>query len=125
MLAVKLASKNGMLPENTRGYVEKWEHKKVIGNDGKKVILGLVTLNENEPYCQKTGSHIGKHNKETTLLINVACPSESNKTAKREEKKVSKVMFKLQKRWERYTVSKIPTVTECFGGRIKELKENI
>ena len=55
----------------------------------------------------------------------MACPSESNKTAKREEKKVSKVMSKLQKRWERYTVSKIPTVTECFGGRIKELKENI
>lgn len=51
-------------------------------------------MNENEPYYQMTGSHIGKHNKETTLLINVACPSESKKTTKREEKKVSKVMLK-------------------------------
>ena len=42
MLAVKWASKNGMLPENTRGYVEKWEHKKVIGNDGKNTGTGNI-----------------------------------------------------------------------------------
>lgn len=50
-----------------------------------------------------------------------------NKESKQEEKirNYQQLCFKLQERWEGYTVTVIPTVTGWLGGGIKELKGNI
>ena len=57
----------------------------------------------------------------------MACPNESNKEAKREEKmrKYQQLRFELRERRQGYTVIVIPAVTGCLGGGIKELKANI
>ena len=65
--------------------------------------------------------------KKTILLIDMACPNESNKEAKREEKirKYQQLCFELRERLEGYTVKVIPMVIECLGGGMKELKVNM
>ena len=65
--------------------------------------------------------------KKTILLIDMACPNELTKEAKREEKmrKYQQLCFELRERREGYTVIVIPSVIGCFGGGIKELKANI
>ena len=65
--------------------------------------------------------------KKTILLIGMACPNEYNKIAKRDEKiaKYNRLWNGLGERREGYTVKEIPTIIGCFGGGMKELKENI
>ena len=57
----------------------------------------------------------------------MACPNESNKEAKREEKmrKYHQLCFELRERREGHTVIVMSTVIGCLGGGIKELKANI
>ena len=65
--------------------------------------------------------------KKMVLLIDMACPNEYNKIAKRDEKigKYNRLCFELRERREGYTVKVIPTINGCLGGGMKELKENI
>ena len=65
--------------------------------------------------------------KKTILLIDMACPNENNKIAKRDEKigKYSRLCFELRERREGYTVKVVPTIIGCLGGGMKELKESI
>ena len=61
------------------------------------------------------------------LLIDMACPNELNKEAKREEKfkKYQQLCFELRERREGYTVKVIPMVIGCLGGGMNELKVNM
>ena len=65
--------------------------------------------------------------KKTILLIDMACPNEFNKIAKRDKKvaKYNRSCFESREQREGYTVKMIPTIIGCLGGGIKELKENI
>ena len=65
--------------------------------------------------------------KKTILLIDMACPKEYNKVAKRDEKigKYHRLCFELRERQEGYNVKVFPTITQCLGGGKKELKENV
>ena len=63
----------------------------------------------------------------TILLIDMACPIESNKDTKRMNKitRYRQLCFELRERREGFTVNVIPTIIGCLGGGIKELKENL
>ena len=65
--------------------------------------------------------------KKRILVIDMACPNEANKEAKREEKirKYQQLCFELRERREGYTITVIPTVIGCLGGGMKELKEEL
>ena len=75
---------------------------------------------------EKTSSLIGRRSKEKTLLIDMACPNESNKDFKRVKriKKYQKLCFELREQ-RGYMVTVIPTVIGYLGGRLKELKTNL
>ena len=57
----------------------------------------------------------------------MACSTECNEIAKRDEKiaKYNRLCFELRERREGYTVNVIPTIIGCLKGRMKELKKNI
>ena len=63
----------------------------------------------------------------TILLIDMACPIESNKDTKRMNKitRYRQLCFELRERREGFTVNVIPTIIGCLGGGIKELKESL
>ena len=64
--------------------------------------------------------------KKTILLTDMACPNKYNKMAKQDEKiaRYNSLCFELRER-RGYKVKVIPTIIGCFGGGMKELKENI
>ena len=57
----------------------------------------------------------------TTLLIDMACPTESNKDSKRMNKitRYRQLCFELRERREGFKVDVIPTIIGCLGGGIK------
>ena len=61
--------------------------------------------------------------KKLIMLIDMACPNEANKEAKRDEKiiKYQQVSFELRER-RGYIVKVIPLVIKCLGGGMGELK---
>ena len=61
------------------------------------------------------------------LLIDMACPVESNKDTKRINKitRYRQLCFELREQREVFTVNVIPTIIGCLGGGIKELKESL
>ena len=65
--------------------------------------------------------------KKTILLVDMACPIESNKETKRMNKiiKYRQLCFELRERREGFTVNVVPTIIGCLGGGIKELKESL
>ena len=102
MLAV-----NGLLPEDTMWYTTNWERGKVIEIDEKKLLEDT--------------------SKKKILFIDMACSYEYNKKDKRGKKigKYNRLCSELRERQKGYTVKVIPTIIECLGGEMKELKENI
>ena len=58
---------------------------------------------------------------------NLACSTEYNEIAKRDEKiaKYNRLWFELRERREGYTVKVIPTIVGCLKWGMKELKNNI
>ena len=63
----------------------------------------------------------------TILLIDMACPIESNKDTKRMNKITTyrQLCFELRERREGFMVNVIPTIIGCLGGGIKQLKESL
>ena len=61
------------------------------------------------------------------LLIDMACPFESNKDTKLMNKitRYRQLCFELRERREGFTVNVIPTIIRCLEGGIKELKESL
>ena len=63
----------------------------------------------------------------TIVLVDMACPMESNRMKKRDDKvmKYQQLCFEVRERREGYTVEVIPTIIGCLGGGMKELRTNI
>ena len=57
----------------------------------------------------------------------MACPNESNKEKKREEKvkKYQQLCYEIRERRDRYKVKIIPVVIGCLGGGMKRLKDDV
>ena len=104
-----------------------WERGTVIENDGKKLYWDWEHRMRTKCIARRPDLTLEDTAKKRILLIDMACPNESNKEAKREEKmrKYQQLRFELRERRQGYTVIVIPAVTGCLGGGIKELKANI
>ena len=126
MLAVKWATENGLLPEHTKLCTTNWERGKVIEKDGKKLFWDWEHPMRTDGIARRPDLTLEDTSKKTILLIDMACPNENNKIAKRVQKigKYSRLCFELRKR-EGYTVKVVPTIIGCLGGGMKELKESI
>ena len=63
----------------------------------------------------------------TILLVDMACPNEANKNAKREEKikKYEQLCFETRERRNGFTVKVIPIVIGCLRGGMRELKNDM
>ena len=93
-----------------------------------ETILGLGTSNANELYGKKTRPYVRRFSaNKTIVLVDMACPMESNRTKKRDDKvtKYQQLCFEVRERREGYTVEVIPTIIGCLGGGMKELRTNI
>ena len=103
------------------------ERGKVIEKDGKKLFWDWEHPMRMDCIANWSDLTLEDTSKKTILLTDMACPSEYNKIAKRDEKigKYSRICFELPEWWESYMVKVIQTIIGCFGGGMKELKENI
>ena len=61
------------------------------------------------------------------MMMMMACPYESNKDWKREEKirKYQQLCYELRERRDGYKVKIIPALIGCLGGGMKRLKDDI
>ena len=127
VLAVKWATENGLLPKDTNWYITKWERGKVIEKDGKKLFWDWDYPMRTDGIARRQDLTLEDTSKKTILLIDMACPNENNKIAKRDEKigKYNRLCFELRERREGYTVKVVPTIIGCLGGGMKELTESI
>ena len=127
VLAVKWATENGLLPKDTKWDTKKWERGKVIEKDGKKLFWDWEHPMRTDCIARRPDLTLEDKSKKTILLIDMACPNENNKIAKRDEKigKYNGLCFELRERREGYTVKVVPTIIGCLGGGMRELKESI
>ena len=104
-----------------------WERGKVIEKDGKKLFWDWEHPMRTDGIASRPDLTLEDTSKKTILLIDIGCPNESNKIAKRNEKigKYSRLCFDLRERPEGYTVKVVPIIIGCLGGGLKELKESI
>ena len=103
------------------------ERGKVIEKDGKKLFWDWEHPMRMDCTAHWPDLTLEDTSKKTILLTDMACPNEYNKIAKQDEKigKYNWTCFELPERWESYMVKVIRTIIGCFGGGMKELKENI
>ena len=99
----------------------------MIKNDGKKLYWDWEHRMRTKCIARTPDLALEDTAKKTILLIDMVCPNESNKEAKREAKmrKYQQLCFELRERREGYTVIVIPMVIGCLGGGINEFKANI
>ena len=102
VLAVKWAVENGLLPEDTKWYTTKWERGQVIEKDGKKLFWDWEHPMRTDCIARRPDLTLEDTSKKTILLIDMACPNEYNKIAKRDEKiaKYNRLCFELRERRE-------------------------
>ena len=98
VLAVKWATENGLLPKDTNWYTTKWERGKVIGKDEKKLFWDWEYPIRTDGIARRPDLTLEDKSKKTILLIDMGCPNENNKIAKRDEKipKYSRLYFELR-----------------------------
>ena len=127
VLAVKQAIENGLLSKDTKWYTTNWERRKVVEKDGKKLFWDWEHPIRTGHIARRPGLTLEDTSKKTILLIDMACPNETNKIVKRVEKigKYNRICFELRERREGYTVKVIPAIVGCLRGGMKELKESI
>ncbi|XP_068739641.1 uncharacterized protein [Montipora capricornis] len=106
VLAGKWAIEKGMLLEETKRYAVNWERGKVMENDGKKLYWDWEHRMRTNCIARRPDLILEDNVKKTLLFIDMACPNESNKEAKREEKirKYQQLRFELRERREGYIV---------------------
>ena len=85
----------------------------MIENNGN-IFLGLGTSNKDEFHGNETRSNAWGQQREI-ILIDMACPNESNKDGKREEniRKYQQLCFEMQEMRDGYKVKVIPLVIGC------------
>ncbi len=97
VLAVQWAIDNGLLPEGTKWYTERWERGKVIENNGKKLLCDWEHSMRTSCTARRPDLTLEDGETKEITLIDMACPNESNKNVKREtrgeDKKVPTVVF--------------------------------
>ena len=122
VLAVHWAIDNKLLREGTKWYTEIWEKGKVIEKMGKSYI-GFGTSDEDELHGLTLEDRIEKK----IMIIDMACPNESNKEKKREEKvkKYQQLCYEIRERRDGYKMKIIPVVIGCLGGGMKRLKDDV
>ena len=111
MLAVKWATENGLLPEETKLYAVKWENGEVIENNGMKLSWDWEYRIRTNGIARRPNQSLKDVIKNTILLIDMECQNESNNEVKREERirKYQQLCFELRER-RGYTVTVILTV---------------
>ena len=127
LLAVKWCVEKGLIAEETKWYKENWERGKVIEKDGIKMSWDWEHRMRTNCVARRPDLTLEDATKKTIMLIDMACPMESNKQEKREEKirRYQQLCFELRERREGYKVMVVPTVIGCLGGGMKELKESL
>ena len=98
----------------------------VIEKDGKKLFWDWEHPMRTNGIARRPDLTLEDTSKKTILLTDMACPNKYNKMAKQDEKiaRYNSLCFELRER-RGYKVKVIPTIIGCFGGGMKELKENI
>ena len=98
----------------------------MIEKDGKKLFWDWEHPMRTDCIARRPDLTLEDKSKKTILLIDMACPNENNKIAKRDEKigKYNGLCFELRERREGYTVKVVPTIIGCLGGGMRELKEH-
>ena len=127
VLAVKWAMEKGLVPEGTKWYTEKWEKGKVLENGGKKLYWDWEHRMRTTCTARRPDLTLEDDETKTILLVDMACPNEANKNAKREEKikKYEQLCFETRERRNGFTVKVIPIVIGCLGGGMRELKNDM
>ena len=117
----------GIMPEGTKLYAEKWEKRKVLENGGKRLYWDWEHRMRTNCTARRPNLTLEDEEKNTILLLDMACPNEVNRQVKREEKikKYEQLCFELRERRESYTVKVIPIVIGCLGGGIKVLETDM
>ena len=121
VLVMQWAITNGLLPEGTKWYMERWEKGKVIENNGKKLYWDWEHKMRKNCMARRPDLTLEDSEKKEITIIDMACPNESNKDEKRGEKiqKYQRLCFELRERREDFTVRVVPFVIGCLGGSLK------
>ena len=127
ILAVEWGKREGLVAEKTAWYNERWEKGHVIEKDGKKLLWDWEHRMRTHCTARRPDLTLEDETKKEIYVIDMACPGEGNKIAKRNEKiqKYQQLCFELRERRKGYKVKVIPTVIGCCGGGIKELKNDL
>ena len=127
VLAVTWASESGLLPENVKWYIEKWERGKVSENNVKKLYWDWEHRMRISCTARRPDLTLEDTEKKMILLVDMACPNEKNKDEKREEKmrKYLQLCFEFRERRQGYMVKFVPVIIRCLGGGIKQLENYV
>ena len=89
VLAVYWAIDNKLLPEGTKWYIEIWEKRKVIENNGKKLYWDWEHRMRTSCTARRSDLTLGDRMEKKIRIIDMACPNESNgEKTRREDEKV-------------------------------------
>ena len=131
VLVVKWAIENALHPENTKLYAEKWEQRKVLKHNGKK-LLGLGTSNEKKLDCKKTKvPNAGRHSEYNDIIDRHGVPKRGKQggQTRRKNKEIPGTMPRAARTTRGingYGVPMISMISGCLGGGgMKEMKENV
>ena len=127
VLAVHWAIDNKLLPEGTKWYTEIWEKGKVIENNGKKLYWDWEHRMRTTCTARRPDLTLEDRIEKKIMIIDMACPNESNKEKKREEKmrKYQQLCYEIRERRDGYKVKIIPVVIGCLGGGMKKMKDDV
>ena len=127
VLAVEWCKQEGLLPEDTKWFKERWEKGKVIEGNGKKLLWDWEHRMRTNCTARRPDLTLEDNAKKKIFIVDMACPYESNKDAKRIEKiqKYQQLCFELRERRVGYKVKVLPAVIGCLGGGTKQLRGDV
>ena len=116
-----------MLPEGTKWYTEIWEKERMIENIGKKLYWDWEHRMRTSCTARRPDLMLEDRIEKKIMIIDMACPNESNKEKKREEKmrKYQQLCYEIRERRDGYKVKIIPVVIGCLGRGMKKMKDDV
>ena len=105
----------------------KWQRGTVLERNGQKLFWDWEHRMRTNCTGKRPDLTLEDSANKTIVLVDMACPMESNRMKKRDDKvtKYQQLCFEVRERREGYTVEVIPTIIGCLGGGMKELRTNI
>ena len=85
IMAVEWGKKEGLLPEKTRLYNERWEMGHVIEKDGKKTLWDREHKMRTHCKVRRPDLTLEDERKKEINIVDTVCPVEGNKIVKRNE----------------------------------------